>query len=144
MTGDRLRPSLFERLPAEARDNLPLLMDFFYGEVMSKISILDTQFKGRMSNHETEIKRAHARLAPLENCPCAVHRDPAHSCVILDLRDELAGIRTDSVAHLAEMRKENSAQLASINNRLARWGGGLAVVVLLLELLARLLPVLWR
>jgi hypothetical protein len=133
MGGDRLRPSIFERLEPGQENNIPLLLDFMYGEFIRKVDVLETQVKGRLSKHESDLERADRRLQSIEHCPCAVHRDPAHTCVILDVRDALAGIRA-----------ENAAQLAKINERLAWWGGGLAMIVILIEVLSRILPVLWR
>ena len=73
------------------------------------------------------------RVERLENCPCAVHRDPAHTCVVLDIKESLDGIRL-----------ENNEKLGAIQRRLAWWGGGLAVVIFLLELVSRVIPLIWR
>lgn len=127
------RLSPLSDLPPGKENDFRFLLERVYQSLAAEIEILATAMKGRISNHEGQIVQTDGRLKRLEHCPCAVHRDPAHTCVILDVRDELAGIRA-----------ENAAQLSKINNRLAYWGGGLAVAIFLIEILARLLPVLWR
>jgi hypothetical protein len=141
---DRVRPSIFDRIQPGEEGNLPLLLDVVYGDMMQRVSILETQVKGRLSVHESELLRVDGRLKRMENCPCSVHRDPAHTCVILDVRDSLAKIEAQSAEKLAEIERRNAEEFARINNRLAYWGGGLAVILILIEVLSRLLPVFWR
>jgi hypothetical protein len=73
-----------------------------------------------------------------------VHRDPAHTCVVLDIRDALEGIRLHNSAELTEFHLKTNDKLNAIQRRMAFWGGGLAVVLILLEVVTRLLPLIWR
>ncbi len=144
MGGDRLRPSIFEQVPEESRGNVPLLLDVLYGEMLRRVAVLDTQVKGRLGQHEGDLGRMEKRLTKVENCPCAVHRDPAHNCVILDLQKELPDVRAKITKELTKFRDEIRAEVGTMRRRLAWWGGGLAVLIFLLDLAFRLLPLVLK
>lgn len=129
MGNDRLRPSIFELLQPGQEANVPLMLDLLYGEFIRKLEVLETQMKGRLSKHETDITGAIERLKRVENCPCAVHRDPAHTCVVLDIRDVLASIKL-----------EMTQEVGKIKNRLAWWAGGFSFLITLLHLVAYFWP----
>ncbi len=83
------RSSLFEGLPPRDLENIPLLLDRVASRLGSDIDRLEVQLKGRLSDQECRLKNIEGRLEHQENCPCQVHRDAAHQCPILEIRDQL-------------------------------------------------------
>jgi hypothetical protein len=86
------RPSLFNGLLEEDRENIPLLLDRIYGRLGADVDRLEVQIKGRLSNQEGRLHNLAERLEQQENCPCQVLRDPAHRCPILEIKDQLSAI----------------------------------------------------
>ncbi len=129
MSHDRLRPSLMEKVAEGDRKNIALLLDMIYGDFMHKLNLTETQLKGRLSDHEAKLFKGEDRFKRLENCPCAVHRDPAHSCVILDVS-----------AALADIKLELTKEVAKIRVRLAWWAGATSVLIGALHLMYYLWP----
>jgi len=133
MDRDPVYTSLLEGLSDSGRQNIALLLDRLDARLRYQIDLLKTQLSGRIGKHESGSADREARLKKLEHCPCAVHRDPAHSCVVLD---------TD--ATLARIEAKVDAKLSPLKLRLAYIVGGLGVLVFLLDLAVRLLPFYWR
>jgi hypothetical protein len=107
------------------------------GRFTYQINLLRTQLTARMSQQATGSADRETRLKKLENCPCAVHRDPAHTCVVLDTHATLARIE-------AKVDAKIDAKINPIRLRLAYILGGFGVLVFLIEIAARLLPLCWR
>jgi hypothetical protein len=133
VSGENPNPSLFDGLPPGEEKNIPLLLERIYGRFNRELAILRTQVGGRMTEHNKILTNQEGRLGKLENCPCAVHRDPGHRCVILDTNEKLSRIE-------AKM----DAKINPIKMRLAYILGGLGLLAFLLDLAARLLPLFWR
>lgn len=133
MAQDRLRPSLLEKLQEGDRQNIALLLDMLYGDFMAKLSLVETQLKGRLSEQESRLVKGEQRFQRLENCPCAVHRDPAHDCLIMEINETLGGLKL-----------ELTQEVGRIKVRLAWWGGALSVLILIFQAVAYLWPWLRR
>ena len=133
MSGDTPNPTLFDGLSPGEEKNIPLLLERIYGRFNRELAILRTQVGGRMTEQGKILINQEGRLGKLENCPCAVHRDPGHRCVILDTNEKLSRIE-------AKM----DAKISPIKMRLAYILGGLGILAFLLEIAAHLLPLLWR
>jgi hypothetical protein len=137
MGHDPVNPPLLAGLSDEARQNFALLLERLDSRLGNKIELLRTQISHRMSMHEAGGKNREMRLQKLENCPCAVHRDPAHTCVVLDTHAALVRIE-------AKVDAKMDAQISPIKMKLAYILGGLALLAFLLDLAARVLPAFWR
>jgi len=124
---------LLDGLGEEEKRNIALLMERLDTRFKSQIDLLRTQISGRMGLQESGSKNREERLRKLENCPCAVHRDPAHTCVILDTNEKLARIEA-----------KIDAKISPLKLRLAYIVGGLGALAFLLEMVSRLLPLFWR
>lgn len=133
MSYDPVNSSLLDGLGEEEKRNIALLMERLDTRFKSQIDLLRTQISGRMGLQESGSKNREERLRKLENCPCAVHRDPAHTCVILDTNEKLARIEA-----------KIDAKISPLKLRLAYIVGGLGALAFLLEMVSRLLPLFWR
>jgi hypothetical protein len=134
---DLVGSSLLSGLGEAEKQNIALLLDRLDGRFTHQINLLRTQISGRMGTQEAGSKNREERLKKLENCPCAVHRDPAHTCVVLDTHATLARIE-------AKVDAKIDAKVNPIKLRLAYILGGFGVLVFLIEIAARLLPLCWR
>jgi hypothetical protein len=105
--------SLFEELPPEDLENVPLLLDRTYERLHAEIERLAMQVKGRISNQEGHLANLNGRMEHQEDCPCQVHREAAHVCPMAAIGEELN----------------------KIHRRLAWYAGGLAAAMTLLYLL---------
>lgn len=130
---DSVNSSLLDGLSEAERQNVAFLLKLLDERVTHQIGLLRTQISGRMVSQEAGSANREGRLQKLENCPCAVHRDPAHTCVVLDTH-----------AALARIEAKVDAKINPIKLRLAYILGGMGVLVFLIELAARLLPLCWR
>ena len=144
MTQDRLRPSLLERVEEGDQKNIPLLLDLLYGDLMSKLNLAETQLKGRLSDQESRLHRAQESIKRLENCPCPVHRDPAHSCVILDVNEALGQIKLNLTEEVGKIKLNLTEEVGKIKVRLAWWGGTITAVIGAFHLAAYFWPWLRR
>jgi hypothetical protein len=133
MLCDPLNTSLLDGLDAAAKQNIALLLNHLDARLMHQIDLLRTQIGGRLSNQAAGSKNREERLQKLENCPCAVHRDPVHTCVVLDMNDKLARIE-------AKVDAKMEAKISPIKLKLAYILGGLGLLAFLLDLAARVLP----
>lgn len=133
MAHDSVTTSLLDGLSEAEKGNVAYLLKLLDERVAHQIGLLRTQISSRMSNQEAGSANRETRLKKLENCPCAVHRDPAHTCVVLDTH-----------AALARIEAKVDAKISPIKLRLAYILGGLGLLAFLLDLAARLLPLLWR
>ncbi|MBM4301637.1 MAG: hypothetical protein FJ121_08920 [Deltaproteobacteria bacterium] len=131
MYPDPENSTLLDGLSEEARRNFPLLLERIDGRFMHQISLLRAQISGRMERQEAGSKNREGRLQKLENCPCAVHRDPGHTCVVLDTKDALARIEA-----------KVDAKISPLKLKLAYLLGALWLLAFLLDLTARALPFL--
>jgi hypothetical protein len=105
--------SIFEGLDGEERENLPFLLDRFYSLLGGDLDRMELQFKGKLAeqqaeirHQESELKKQGGRLQRIEYCPCAVHRDPAHTCPVLDMKEAF------------------NDEIGKIRRRLSWWAGG--------------------
>jgi hypothetical protein len=133
MPPDTFNPSLLDGLDDGAKYNIALLLNHLDGRLMHQIDLLRTQFAGKMANQAAGSQNREERLKKLENCPCAVHRDPVHTCVVLDMNEKLARIEA-----------KVDAKIGPVKLRLAYILGGLGLLAFLLDLAARLVPLFWR
>jgi hypothetical protein len=133
MCADPVSASLLDGLSEEGRRNFPLLLERLDGRFTYQISLLRTQISARIERQEAGSKNREGRLLKLENCPCAVHRDPGHSCVVLDTNEKLNRIEA-----------KIDAKINPIKLRVAYILGGLGLLAFLLDLAARLLPLFRR
>jgi hypothetical protein len=125
--------TLLRGLSEDEKQNFSLLMERLDERFTNQINMLKTQISGRMGLQESGSANREARIKRLENCPCAVHRDPAHTCVVLDTHEKLARIEA-----------KFDAKLSPIKLRIAYMLGGLGLLAFLLDFLARLIPIIWR
>lgn len=130
---DPVNSSLLDGLNEAGKQNIALLLDRLDGRFTYQINLLRTQISGRMAQQAAGSLNREGRLQKLEHCPCAVHRDPAHTCVVLDTN-----------AILARIEAKVDAKINPLRLRLAYILGGLGVLVFLIEIAARLLPLCWR
>ena len=137
MLCDPLNTSLLEGVSDAAKQNIALLLDRLDARFMHQIDLLRTQIGGKMTEQKAGSQNREERLRKLENCPCAVHRDPGHTCVVLDVNDKLARIE-------AKVDAKIEAQISPVKLKLAYILGGLALLAFLLDLAARVLPQFWR
>jgi hypothetical protein len=133
MAHSLLNSTLLSGLSEAEKQNVALLMERLDMRFTNQINMLKTQISGRMGLQEAGSSNREARLKKLENCPCAVHRDPAHLCVVLDTHEKLSRIES-----------KFDAKLSPIKLRIAYMLGGLGLLAFLLDFLARLLPIFWR
>lgn len=133
MLCDPLNTSLLDGLTAEGKQNIALLLDRLDGRFLYQIELLRTQIGGKLSRQVAGSENREKRLQKLENCPCAVHRDPVHTCVVLDMNDKLARIEA-----------KVDAKISPLKLKLAYILGGLGLLAFLLDLAARVLPIFWR
>lgn len=133
MSSDPISSSLFDGLGEAERLNIALLLEKLDGRFTHQISLLREQIKGKMAKQEAGSASRETRLQKLEHCPCAVHRDPSHTCVVLDINEKLVNIEA-----------KIDAKISPIKLRLAYIMGGLGLLAFLLELISRLLPLIWR
>jgi hypothetical protein len=120
------RPSsIFEGLDGDEQKNLPFLLDRVYTLLGSDLDRIDLQFRGKLAEQETQIKHQESelkkqggRLQRIENCPCAVHRDPAHRCPVLDMKEKF------------------DDEIGKIRRRLSWWAGGFTFFIGAVHLLA--------
>ncbi len=111
------RSSLFEGLPPRDLENLPLLLDRVAGRLGSDIDRLEVQVKGRLSDQEGRLKNLEGRVEHQENCPCQVHRDAAHQCPIMEIRDQINKMQR-RLAWYAGIFAALSAMLYALSNLL--------------------------
>jgi len=83
------RSSLFDGLPPRDLENMPLLLDRIYGRLGGDIDRLEVQIKGRLSDMEGRLRNQEGRMEQQEDCPCQVHRDAAHECPILAIKEQI-------------------------------------------------------
>lgn len=133
MLCDPLNTSLLDGVSDAAKQNIALLLDRLDARFMYQIDLLRNQIGGKMSEQRAGSANREERLRKLENCPCAVHRDPVHTCVVLDMNDKLARIE-------AKVDAKIEAQISPVKLKLAYLLGGLALLAFLLDLAARVLP----
>jgi hypothetical protein len=137
VTCDPLNDSLLDGLSDAARQNIALLLDRLDARFMYQIELLRTQIGGKMTEQRAGSQNREERLRKLENCPCAVHRDPVHNCMVLDISAQLARIEAKVDATVEE-------KLSPLKLKLAYILGGLGLLAVLLDLAARVLPIFWR
>lgn len=137
MSYDLFNTSLLDGLDAAAKQNIALLLNHLDSRFMHQIELLRTHIGVKMSNQAAGSANRESRLQKLENCPCAVHRDPAHTCVVLDTNERLNRIE-------AKIDAKMEAKISPLKLKLAYILGGVAVVAFLLDLAARVLPHFWR
>jgi len=133
VSGDPVHVSLLDGLSEVEKQNFALLMKLLDERFTHQINLLREQIRGRMGKQEAGSANREERLQKLEHCPCAVHRDPAHNCVVLDINEKLAIIEA-----------KIDAKISPLKLRLAYILGGLGLLAFLLEIAARLLPIFWR
>lgn len=133
MLCDPFNTSLLDNLDESAKTNIALLLNHLDARLMHQIDLLRTQIGGKLTTQAAGSLNREERLKKLENCPCAVHRDPAHTCVVLDIEQTLARIE-------AKVDAKIEAQISPVKLRLTYLLGGLALLAFLLDLAARLLP----
>ena len=124
---------LLDGLSDAAKLNIALLLNHLDARFIHQIDLLRTQIGLKISEQKRGSQNREERISKLENCPCAVHRDPAHTCVVLDMSEQLARIEA-----------KVDAKISPIKLKLAYILGGLGLLAFLLEIVARLLPLFWR
>jgi hypothetical protein len=134
---DPFNTSLLDGLDEAAKTNIALLLNHLDARLMHQIDLLRTQIGGKLTTQAIGSQNREERLKKLENCPCAVHRDPVHACVVLDMNDKLARIEAKVDAKMEE-------RIGPLKFKLAYLLGGLALLAFLLDLAARVLPAFWR
>jgi hypothetical protein len=137
MLCDPFNTSLLDNLDEGARTNIALLLNHLDARLMHQIDLLRSQIGGKLSSQAAGSQNREERLKKLENCPCAVHRDPVHNCVVLDMNDKLARIEAKVDAKMEE-------RIGPLKFKLAYILGGLALLMFLLDLAARMVPAFWR
>jgi hypothetical protein len=133
MLCDPLNTSLLDGMDEQAKTNIALLLNHLDARLMHQIELLRSQIGGKLSAQAAGSKNRETRLQKLENCPCAVHRDPVHTCVVLDMHDKLARIEA-----------KIETKLMPLKLRLAYIMGAVAIVAFLMDLVARMVPAFWR
>jgi hypothetical protein len=137
MLCDPVNTSLLDNLDELAKTNIALLLNHLDARLMHQIELLRSQIGGKLSAQAAGSQNRETRLQKLENCPCAVHRDPVHTCVVLDMDDKLGRIE-------AKVDAKMEAKISPIKLKLAYVLGGLGLLAFLLDLAARVLPHFWR
>ncbi len=96
---------------------MPLLLDRVYGRLGADIDRLEVQIKGRLNDLEARLRNQEGRIAQQEDCPCQVHRDAAHLCPIMGIRDQINKMQR-RLAWYAGIFAAFSAMLYALSNLL--------------------------